>query len=87
MAVLTLAVINRVMISELAIPASITAGTLAMSQIIAPAKILIGQLSDSKTLFKLHRSGYVWLGTFLFGIAIFCCSTNCLATGYFSQRC
>ena len=71
MAVLTLAVINRVMISELAIPASITAGTLAMSQLIAPAKIWIGQLSDSKTLFKLHRSGYVWLGTFLFGITIF----------------
>ena len=48
MAVLTLAVINRIMISELAIPASVTAGILAMSQIIAPARVWIGQLSDAK---------------------------------------
>ncbi|MDJ0796466.1 MAG: BCD family MFS transporter [Calothrix sp. MO_167.B12] len=70
MAVLTLAVLNRVMINELAIPASVTAGILAMSQIIAPAKVWIGQLSDSKPLFKLHRSGYVRLGAAFFGIAI-----------------
>jgi len=36
MAVLTLAVLNRVMITELAIPASIAAGTLALSQLVAP---------------------------------------------------
>jgi BCD family chlorophyll transporter-like MFS transporter len=71
MAVLTLAVINRIMISELAIPASVTGGILAMSQIIAPARVWIGQLSDSKPLFKLHRSGYIWVGTTLLGIAIF----------------
>lgn len=71
MAVLTLAVLNRVMIKELAIPASITAGILAMSQIIAPAKVWIGQLSDAKPLFKLHRTGYVRLGTIFFGIIIF----------------
>ncbi len=70
MAVLTLAVLNRVMIKELAIPASITAGILAMSQIIAPARVWIGQLSDSKPLFKLHRTGYVRLGTIFFGIVI-----------------
>ena len=70
MAVLTLAVINRIMISELAIPASVTAGILAMSQIIAPARVWIGQLSDSKPLFKLHRTGYVRLGAILFGTVI-----------------
>ncbi|NRB07691.1 MAG: BCD family MFS transporter [Richelia sp.] len=70
MAVLTLAVINRIMITELAIPASVTAGILAMSQIIAPARVWIGQLSDSKPLFKLHRTGYVRLGAILFGTVI-----------------
>ncbi|HAE06510.1 MAG TPA: MFS transporter [Richelia sp.] len=70
MAVLTLAVINRIMISELAIPASITAGILAMSQIVAPIKVWIGQLSDSKPLFKLYRTGYIRLGSILSAIVI-----------------
>jgi MFS transporter, BCD family, chlorophyll transporter len=71
MAVLTFAVLNRIMISELAIPASITAGIVAIPQFIAPVRIWFGQLSDTKTIFKLHRSGYVWIGTLLFGICIF----------------
>ncbi|MGK7873407.1 MAG: BCD family MFS transporter [Xenococcaceae cyanobacterium] len=71
MSILTLAILNRVMISELAIPASIAAGTIAMSQFISPARVWFGQLSDSKPLFGLHRSGYVWLGTALFGLAVF----------------
>ena len=71
MAVLTLAVLNRVMISELGIPATVTAGTLAMSQLVAPARVWFGQLSDAKPLFGLHRSGYVRLGTALFGLAVF----------------
>ena len=71
MAVLTLAVLNRVMISELGIPGTITAGTLAMSQFIAPARVWFGQLSDTKPLFGLHRTGYVRLGTAVFGLAVF----------------
>ncbi len=71
MSVLTLAVLNRVMISELAIPATITAGTIAMSQFVSPARVWFGQLSDGKPLFGLHRSGYVRLGTALFGLAVF----------------
>ncbi len=71
MAVLTLAVLNRVMISELKIPATITAGVLALSQFVAPARVWFGQLSDSKPLFGRHRSGYVWLGTIIFSSAIF----------------
>lgn len=71
MSVLTLAVLNRVMISELGIPATITAGTLAMSQFVAPARVWFGQLSDAKPIFGRHRSGYVWLGTVVFGLAVF----------------
>lgn len=71
MAVLTLAVLNRVMISELGIPGTVTAGTLAMSQFIAPARVWFGQLSDTKPLFGLHRTGYVRLGTVCFGVAVF----------------
>ena len=71
MAVLTLAVLNRVMISELGIPATITAGVLAIAQFVAPVRIWFGQLSDSKPLFGLHRTGYVRIGTVVFGLAVF----------------
>ena len=71
MAVLTLAVLNRVMISELGIPGTVSAGILAMSQLIAPARVWFGQLSDSKSLLGLHRTHYVRLGTVVFGIAVF----------------
>lgn len=71
MAVLTLAVLNRVMISELDIPATVTAGALAVPQFMAPARVFFGQLSDRKKLFNLHRTGYVWIGTILYGSAVF----------------
>lgn len=66
MAILTLGILNRVMISELGIPATVAAGVLAMHQIVAPARVWFGQLSDSKPIFGLHRSGYVWIGTLSF---------------------
>jgi MFS transporter, BCD family, chlorophyll transporter len=72
MSVLTLAVLNRISIGELSIPATIVAGTIAMSQFIAPARVWFGQLSDNKPLFGLHRSSYVRIGTVVFSIAIFC---------------
>jgi BCD family chlorophyll transporter-like MFS transporter len=71
MAVLTLAVLNRVMISELNIPATVAAGTLAVAQLIAPARIWFGQLSDAKPIFGLHRTGYVRLGVLVFGVTVF----------------
>jgi BCD family chlorophyll transporter-like MFS transporter len=71
MAVLTLAVLNRIMISELAIPATVTAGTLAVAQFVAPARVWFGQISDAKRLFGLHRSNYVRLGTVIFALAVF----------------
>jgi BCD family chlorophyll transporter-like MFS transporter len=70
LAVLTLGVLNRVMINELSIPASITAGIIAMAQFVAPARIWFGQMSDAKPLFGHHRSGYVWIGAGLFTLIL-----------------
>ena len=69
--VLTLAVLNRVMIAELGIPATIVAGVLAISQLVAPTRVWLGQLSDGKKLFGLHRTGYIRAGVIISGIAIF----------------
>jgi MFS transporter, BCD family, chlorophyll transporter len=71
MAVLTLAVLNRIMISELGIPATITGGILATSLFVAPARVWFGQLSDRKPLLGKHRTNYVLLGTGIFGMAVF----------------
>ena len=69
--VLTLAVLNRVMIAELSIPATIVAGVLSIAQLVAPIRIWLGQLSDGKKLFGTHRTGYVRLGVVISGIVIF----------------
>jgi MFS transporter, BCD family, chlorophyll transporter len=71
MAVLTLAVLNRVMISELGIPATITGAILATSLFVSPARVWFGQLSDTKPLLGKHRTNYVRLGTVILGLAVF----------------
>jgi MFS transporter, BCD family, chlorophyll transporter len=71
MSILTLGVLNRVMIKELMIPATIVAGTLAMHQFVAPARVWFGQLSDAKPVLGFHRTGYIWIGALLFTIASF----------------
>ena len=70
LAVLTLGVLNRVMIAELAIPATITAGTLAIALFVSPTRIWFGQMSDAKPLFGFHRTGYVWIGAALFALTL-----------------
>ncbi|HLO87007.1 MAG TPA: BCD family MFS transporter [Nostocaceae cyanobacterium] len=71
MSILTLGVLNRIMIKELAIPATIVAGTIAMHQFVAPTRLWFGQMSDAKPFLGYHRSGYVWLGSAIFAIAAF----------------
>lgn len=71
MSILTLAVLNRVMIAELGVPATLAAGVISLHQFVAPARVWFGQLSDGKPIFGLHRSGYVWLGTIVFAIMVF----------------
>lgn len=71
MSVLTLGVLNRIMIKELAIPATLVAGTIAMHQFVAPSRLWFGQLSDTKSIRGYHRTGYVWIGAALLAIAAF----------------
>lgn len=71
MSILTLGVLNRVLIDGLAVPAVLAAGAIAMHQFVAPARVWFGQMSDTKPLFGLHRSGYVWIGTLCFTIISF----------------
>lgn len=68
--VLTVGVLNRVMIAELAIPAGITSVVLAMSLLVAPVRVWFGQLSDAKPLLGQHRTPYVWLGAALFTLIL-----------------
>ncbi|MBD2566685.1 BCD family MFS transporter [Anabaena lutea] len=71
MSILTLGVLNRVMIQEIAIPATLVALVLALPSFVAPTRILFGQMSDSKPLLGYHRTAYVWVGAGIFAIAAF----------------
>jgi MFS transporter, BCD family, chlorophyll transporter len=63
MSVMVFGVLNRILIKELAVPSTIATVILALTLFVAPARILFGQLSDTKPLFGYHRTGYVWIGT------------------------
>ena len=92
MSLLTLGVLNRIMIDELQVPALIAAGTIAVHQFMAPARVWFGQLSDAKPLLGYHRSGYIWLGigsvaiiSFLAVQVVWLIATSMEATGWGSQ--
>jgi BCD family chlorophyll transporter-like MFS transporter len=57
---------NGVMISELAFPGVLVGGALAFEQFVSPARVLFGQISDSRPIGGRHRVPYIWLGTLLF---------------------
>lgn len=71
MSILTLGVLNRVMITELGIPATIVGITLAVPLFVAPARVWFGQLSDVKTILGYHRTGYVWIGAAVLAMVAF----------------
>jgi BCD family chlorophyll transporter-like MFS transporter len=71
MSLLTLGVINRVMIDELNVLPLIAGGAIAMHQFVSPARVWFGQLSDSKSIFGYHRTGFVWIGAAIFTITAF----------------
>ncbi|AFY93790.1 BCD family MFS transporter [Chamaesiphon minutus] len=62
MSVMVFGVLNRVLIRELAVPSTIATVILALTLFVAPARIIFGQLSDTKPLFGYYRTGYIWLG-------------------------
>ncbi|MBD2445868.1 BCD family MFS transporter [Nostoc sp. FACHB-152] len=71
MSILTLGVLNRVMIQEIAIPATLVALVLALPAFVSPSRIWFGQMSDAKPLGGYHRTTYVWVGAAIFAIAAF----------------
>jgi MFS transporter, BCD family, chlorophyll transporter len=62
MAVLTFGVLNQVLIKELKVDSTLAATLLAITLFVAPARLWFGQLSDTKPLWGLYRTGYIWLG-------------------------
>jgi MFS transporter, BCD family, chlorophyll transporter len=62
MSVMVFGVLNRVLIKELAVPSTIATVILALTLFVAPARIIFGQLSDTRPLFGYYRTGYVWMG-------------------------
>lgn len=71
MSILTLGVLNRVMIQELSLPATLVVLTIAMHQFVAPVRVWFGQLSDAYPIKGFHRTGYVWLGAVAFSLVAF----------------
>jgi BCD family chlorophyll transporter-like MFS transporter len=65
-AVLLIGTLNRVMIVELAVPASIVAVMLALPLLLAPLRALIGHRSDHhRSFLGWKRVPYIWVGTLL----------------------
>lgn len=62
MSVLVFGVLNRVLIRELGVPATIATMILALTLFVAPARVWFGQLSDTKPLWGYHRTSYVLIG-------------------------
>ncbi len=62
--VLLVGTLNRVMIVELSVPASLVAGMLALPLVFAPFRTLIGYRSDTHvSALGLRRVPYIWKGT------------------------
>lgn len=71
MSVLLFGLLNRVLIKELGVPGTIASIVLAVTLFVAPARIWFGQLSDTKTIFGLHRTWYVRFGALSFATIAF----------------
>ena len=65
-AVLLTGTLNRVMIVELGLPASIVAVMLAVPLLLAPLRVMIGHRSDGyRSVLGWRRVPYLWLGTLM----------------------
>ncbi|CAK6689928.1 BCD family MFS transporter [Synechococcus sp. CBW1002] len=68
MAAVFVGMLNRVMITELALPALLVGGALACEQFVAPSRVLFGHLSDNHPIAGRHRLPYILLGAVLFSL-------------------
>jgi MFS transporter, BCD family, chlorophyll transporter len=65
-AVLLIGTLNRVMIVELSVPASIVAGMLALPLLAAPFRAMVGFRSDNhRSVLGWRRVPFIWMGTLL----------------------
>jgi MFS transporter, BCD family, chlorophyll transporter len=72
MAVLLDGLLNRVMIQELNIPATLTSLVIAITLFVSPARVFFGRISDLRPLFgRLHRTSYVIAGAISFALLSF----------------
>jgi BCD family chlorophyll transporter-like MFS transporter len=71
LSVLLFGLLNRVLIKELDVPATIASVVLAVTLFVAPSRVLFGQLSDTKRLWGFHRTGYVMTGITLVAVIAF----------------
>lgn len=60
------------MISELAFPAILVGGGLAFEQLMAPSRVLFGNISDSWPIRGRRRTPYIWLGATGFCLMAVC---------------
>ena len=62
LAVIFAGMLNRIMISELAFPAILVGGGLAFEQLMAPSRVLFGNISDNWPIKGKRRTPYIFLG-------------------------
>jgi MFS transporter, BCD family, chlorophyll transporter len=70
MSVLIFGVLNQVLIKELNVDATVASAMVAMTLFVAPARVWFGQMSDTRPIFGLHRTGYIWGGVLGLSIAV-----------------
>ena len=68
--ILVTSIWNRVMISNFGIPAAPVSLLIALRYLVAPLSLWAGFLSDTKPLFGLRRTPYIWLGRILMIISL-----------------
>ena len=68
--ILVTSIWNQVMISNFGIPAAPVSLLIALRYLVAPLSLWAGFLSDTKPLFGLRRTPYIWLGRILMIISL-----------------
>ena len=66
LAVIFAGMLNRIMISELAFPALLVGGGLAFEQLMAPSRVLFGNISDGNPIRGRRRTPYILIGSAFF---------------------